>query len=88
MANTNSKAAPSPKTTPAAKPVVAAKPSVFERAGRFLKETWVELKKTSWPSKDELVKGALLVFGALAVVGLWIGGLDFILGAVLRKMGL
>jgi preprotein translocase subunit SecE len=88
MANTSNKAVPSPKPSSAGKPMVSSKPGLFTRMGKFLKETWIELKKTSWPDKDELVKGTVLVLTAVAIITLWIGGLDFILGRVSMAFGL
>lgn len=60
------------------KPVVTAKPV------KFIKECMVELRKTSWPTKDELKKSTLVVLGALLVVMLWIGILDSLFGWGLR----
>jgi preprotein translocase SecE subunit len=59
-------------------------PKPMERASKFLRECWVELRKTSWPSYDELKKSTFLVIAAVAIVTLWIGGLDFVLGAITR----
>jgi preprotein translocase subunit SecE len=61
------------------------KPGITQRMGKFTREAWVELKKTSWPSKEELQKSTLLVIAAIIVVAIWIGGLDFIFGVVTRK---
>ena len=59
--------------------------TLFQRASKFLRETWLELKKTSWPSKDELQKSTVLVLAAVAIITLWIGGLDYIFGIVTRR---
>ncbi|HEY3297201.1 MAG TPA: preprotein translocase subunit SecE [Armatimonadota bacterium] len=99
MANASNKPAASKQTAsskPAAsKPSAAAKPmpssnkpGIFTRMGKFLRETWIELKKTSWPNQDELKKGTLLVLAAVGVVAVWICGLDYIFGVVLKKLGL
>ncbi len=61
------------------------KEGLTQRASRFLRECWLELKKTSWPSYDELKKSTLLVIAAVAVITIWIGGLDFLLGQITRK---
>ena len=59
---------------------------IQQRAAKFLKETMVELRKTSWPSKDELKKSTLLVLGAVGIVAIWIGGLDAIFGLITRRV--
>lgn len=65
--------------------VTGTKDGIFQRTGKFLKECWIELKKTSWPSYDELKKSTILVLAALIVVTAWIGGLDFLLGTITRR---
>lgn len=62
------------------------KEGFLQRANRFLRECWMELKKTSWPSYDELKKSTLLVLAAVAVITIWIGGLDFLLGQITRRL--
>ena len=61
------------------------KPAVTQRMSRFAREAWVELKKTSWPTSQELQKSTLLVLGAILVVAIWIGGLDFIFGLATKR---
>jgi preprotein translocase subunit SecE len=59
---------------------------LFQRAGRFLRETGLELRKTSWPSQEELKKSTLLVLAAVAIITLWIGGLDYVFGVMTRQL--
>ncbi len=66
--------------------VTVTKEGLFQRMGRFVRECWVELKKTSWPSPDELKKSTMLVLAAMAVVTIWIGGLDAIFGLITRHL--
>jgi len=66
--------------------VPVTKEGLFQRIGRFSRECWVELKKTSWPSSDELKKSTMLVLAAMAIVTAWIGGLDAILGFITRTV--
>lgn len=62
------------------------KEGLFQRASRFMRECWMELKKTSWPSYDELKKSTVLVLAAVTVVTIWIGGLDFLLGRITQGL--
>lgn len=64
---------------------IGAKPNIFQRMSRFLREAWLELKKTSWPNADTLKKSTLLVLAAIAVVSIWIAGLDSLFGLVTKR---
>lgn len=59
----------------------------FHKPSKFLHETWVELKKTHWPSKDELQKSTISVLLAVLIVGVWIAGLDFLLTKFTQAIG-
>ncbi|MBI5044598.1 MAG: preprotein translocase subunit SecE [Candidatus Levybacteria bacterium] len=45
----------------------------------FLTQTYDELKKVVWPTRQQLMKLMLIVMFASLVVGLYIGGIDFVL---------
>jgi len=62
------------------------KESITQRITRFARESVIELKKTSWPSYDELKKSTALVLAAVGIITLWIGGLDFLFGVVTRRV--
>jgi len=61
------------------------KEGTLQRANKFLRECWIELKKTSWPTYDELKKSTLLVLAAVAIITVWIGGLDYLFGLITRR---
>ena len=46
---------------------------------KFLKEVQSELKKVIWPTKDEVVKLTIIVIVVSVAIGVYIGGLDFLL---------
>lgn len=48
---------------------------VFRIIGAF-KDMFSELKKVSWPTKQELINYSLVVLGFMAVMGIIIGLLD------------
>jgi preprotein translocase subunit SecE len=53
------------------------------RIRRFIDEAWSELKKVSWPTRDQVRNLTVLVFSISLVVGLYITVLDTIFqGAV------
>jgi preprotein translocase subunit SecE len=44
----------------------------------FLRETRDELKKVVWPSRQEIIRLTAVVIAVSLLVGLFLGGLDFI----------
>jgi preprotein translocase subunit SecE len=55
----------------------------------FLKQTYDELKKVKWPTRNEITRLTIVVIFISFAIGLYIGGIDFILtkimGALLLK---
>lgn len=49
----------------------------------FLREVNDELKKVVWPERNEVIKLTTAVIVVSAIVGIYIGGLDFILTSLL-----
>ncbi len=56
----------------------------FGRARNYLMEVWTELKKASWPTKQELIASTQVVIALLIVVGLFIAAWDWILTSLFR----
>lgn len=62
------------------------KEHIFQRAAKFVNESWQELQKCSWPSKNELIKSTSMVLVSLLIFTLWIGGLDYCLGLITKHI--
>ena len=45
---------------------------------RFFKEVKSEMKKVVWPTKKQIVNNTLIVFAAVAVIGVFIWVLDLL----------
>ena len=58
----------------------------MERFRRFLDEAWSELKKVSWPTRDQVRNLTILVLGVSLVVGLYITVFDFIFTEAVRLL--
>jgi preprotein translocase subunit SecE len=58
---------------------------LFAKLTKFLKEVRVELKKVSWPSRQETIKYTLIVIGVSLAVAVFLGGLDFLLTWAFQK---
>ena len=54
--------------------------------GRFVKESWGELKKVEWPSRAQVIQGTIVVIVACAIVGAYLWGADQILKPFVRDV--
>jgi preprotein translocase subunit SecE len=55
----------------------------FSRAAEFLTSARAEMKKVTWPTRDELVKATRMILILAIVMGLMIGFLDLLLQKIL-----
>jgi preprotein translocase subunit SecE len=58
-------------------------PSGVARAGTFLQNVRAEMRKVTWPSRDELVKATRMILVLSVALGVLIGLLDFVLQLIL-----
>ena len=52
---------------------------------QFLREVYEELRKVVWPTGPELYRYTLVVVFTVAVIGLFIGGTDYLLGEAAKR---
>ncbi|MGA3292286.1 MAG: preprotein translocase subunit SecE [Candidatus Microgenomates bacterium] len=52
----------------------------------FFSEVRSELSKVTWPKRDEVVRLTLIVFVVSGVVGLYVGGLDYLFTKILTTI--
>lgn len=45
---------------------------------RFISEVYGELQHVTWPTRQQTITATLVVIVFSLLVGLWIGGLDFV----------
>jgi len=50
---------------------------------RYLRETWYELKKVSWPTRSEAINLTIIVIAATIFLSLLLGFLDWIFSTAL-----
>lgn len=76
------------RVKPAAAPVRAggagAGSGAGARAKKYLQEVMTELRKTTWPTKQELISQTQVVLGLLVVIGVFISAWDAILGLIFK----
>jgi len=59
---------------------------MFEKIKHFFNETRVEMRKVTWPTRDELKESTKIVIVATFVVTLFIGIIDQILTLLVRRL--
>jgi preprotein translocase subunit SecE len=52
--------------------------------GQFLREVYEELRKVVWPTWPELYRYTIIVIVTVAILGVFIGGVDYIVGAITK----
>ena len=67
------------------------KPNIFSRIVIYLRECKVEIKKITWPTPKTVFKNMGIVIAVIAIVGLFIFGLDrglyALLGLIMQTSG-
>lgn len=53
---------------------------------KYIKASFVEMKKVTWPTKKETYQYTLLVIGISLAVAAFLGGLDFIFSLALELL--
>jgi preprotein translocase subunit SecE len=61
-------------------------PTAEGGVGQFLREVFDELRKVVWPTWGELYRYTLVVIFTVIVLGVFIGGTDYLLGEVARRV--
>ena len=59
---------------------------MFEKIKHFFNETRVEMRKVTWPTRDELKESTKIVIVATFVVTVFIGIIDQILTLLVRRL--
>ena len=56
----------------------------MRRLRRYLQESWSELKKVAWPTRDQVRNLTVLVFIVSAAIGIFIAFWDLVFTEVVR----
>jgi preprotein translocase subunit SecE len=59
---------------------------MIEKIRKFLSETVAEMKKVTWPTREELKESTKLVIVATFVVTLFVGLVDQLLSLLIRSL--
>jgi preprotein translocase subunit SecE len=61
-------------------------PTVLTGMRRYVAESWAELKKVAWPSRETVIRLTLLVVAVSVIVGLYIFVLDRVFNTLLDTL--
>lgn len=80
------KQASPPKRQPAATSPPAAKPkdNIFTKTAQFLREVKVELKKVTWPTRQQTIGSTAVVIVLVMLISLFLGLVDFGISGLIR----
>jgi preprotein translocase subunit SecE len=59
---------------------------VVPRSITFLQEVWAELKKVHWPTRTETYAATAVVLAVVAIVGLFLGSVDFVISQAIQMI--
>ena len=59
--------------------------SITQRIQTFFKEVYVELRKTNWLTRGEVLRYTLIVLAVTIVVAAFLGGLDYAFSTALKS---
>jgi preprotein translocase subunit SecE len=55
--------------------------------GAYLRDVRGEMKKVTWPSKDDMIKTTIAVIVISLFFGVYLFGVDFIFARIFQKIG-
>jgi len=60
--------------------------NIFKRMGAYLRDVRGEMKKVTWPTKDDLVKTTIAVIIISLFFGVYLFGVDFIFSRIFKQI--
>ena len=60
----------------------------MSRLRRFIEESWSELKKVTWPTREQVRNLTVLVFVVSAAIGAYIAFFDILFTEIVRRVEL
>jgi len=58
--------------------------SIFGKIRTFFENTAEEMKKCTWPTRDQLIESTLLVLVTLVILAAYVSGIDFVLIKIIK----
>ncbi|MBE6400352.1 MAG: preprotein translocase subunit SecE [Lentisphaerae bacterium] len=60
--------------------------SITGRIRRFCADTMAELRRCSWPNRQQLIESTLLVVVAMVILACFVAGVDYVAQLLIRFM--
>ena len=61
--------------------------NIFKRWGAYLRDVRGEMKKVTWPSKNDLTKTTIAVVIISLFFGMYLFGVDFFFARIFQRIG-
>ncbi len=61
-------------------------PSRWSRVRQFFRDSWLELRKVIWPTREEVIKMTALVVVVVTIVGIFMYGWDQVLAVITNRL--
>lgn len=58
--------------------------NIQEKIKEFFKEVYVEMRRVSWLSKNDIIKYTAIVLVVTIIVSFFLGGLDYIFSSAIK----
>jgi preprotein translocase subunit SecE len=62
------------------------RPNSIEQIRRYLRESRIELKKVTWPTREQTVNLTLVVVVVCVVLALFLGGIDWLFVTLIQHI--
>ncbi len=59
---------------------------MFTKIKQYFEEVVIEIKQTTWPSKDSTKNMTLLVVVVASLIAFYLGGIDFLLQKIMATL--
>ena len=59
---------------------------MIHKLRNFIKEVKTEMKKVSWSTRKELISSTWIVIVTVALLGLYIGAVDFVISRIVHAI--
>jgi preprotein translocase subunit SecE len=61
--------------------------NIFKRMRAYLRDVRGEMKKVTWPNKDDMIKTTIAVIILSLFFGIYLFGVDFIFSRIFQRIG-